>query len=367
MQHELQKGIITVENKKIAPITFASEVILNNGKNLQSAIDNGEIGSGSSGGESITSSSDYLPVDGGTVIFTIDGYTIHYTSGVIVVRGKPITITSGSVTYNASTWNKYNPNYSAVFVYNTVNNTFNIRNAYKVQPTLIDGDYTIFVSYYTTDFIIQSTGYPTKNFNMILAPYEKYISRLTVIGDSLSTNNRWLQHVTSDNKIKIGSVNLQAVAGATITAQGSGYASTVNAGDVVIIFQGTNDCLQEKDIGIMDDDINTISVYGVLKNMINKIYTIDPSIKILVVYGSPLYGYKATESKPNKYIADVKQYSTAIKEVCDLYNLPSIDLLSCIGINELNASTMLIDGCHYSEDGYKRLGNLIFEKLYSIL
>lgn len=369
MNHELKKGIISIEGKKIAPLTFGSEVILKSGSSLQDAIDNGEIGSGSSGGSTIVpSSSDFLPVEDGTVIFTIDDYTVKYTSGILLCRGMHYTINSGSITFTASDWNKGHPNYHYAFVFNTNDNTFYLRKGITSQPALSEGDYIIFLYYYhNAKGIIKSIGYPTKNFTMVLNPYEKYINRLTVIGDSLSVSNRWLQYVTTDNKIKIGSVNLQAIAGATMTGQGSGYASTVNAGDVVVIFQGTNDCLQEKPIGTMDDGISVNSVYGVLKNMVNIIYAKDPSIKILVVYGSPLYGYRATTEKPQKYIADVKQYSAAIKEVCDLYNLPSIDLLTSIGINELNYSTMQIDGCHYSNEGYKRLGNLIFEKLYTIL
>lgn len=365
MIHSLKKGILSIKGEKIAPITFGTEVILENGKTLQNSINDGDF---NSQGSAISSSNDFLSVDGGTIIFNIDGLNIKYTSGIVVIKGLPYTVSEGSLTFTASEWNIYNPNYSACFVYNVTDKSFHIRQGFKAQPTLEDGDYIVFVSYYYNNKLyIKTINYPVENFINSITNYDKSVKRLTVIGDSLSIGKRWLTYVLSNNKIKVDSVNLQALAGATITDQGVGYASSVKAGDVVIIFMGTNDCLREKTIGSIDDSPETSSVYGKLKAVISTIYNVDKTIKILIVGSSPLFGYKANDSMPEKYMNDVRPYNEAIKNVCNLYCIPFLNLLECIGINELNTSEMQVDGCHYSNTGYKRLANLIFEKLYTIL
>ena len=45
MIHSLKKGIISIEGEKIAPVTFGSEVILENGKTLQKSINDGDFNS----------------------------------------------------------------------------------------------------------------------------------------------------------------------------------------------------------------------------------------------------------------------------------------------------------------------------------
>ena len=150
--------------------------------------------------------------------------------------------------------------------------------------------------------------------------------------------------------------------------QGLAYANSVEAGDTVIFFMGTNDCLREVTIGSPTDDTSlTDSFCGKFKKIIETIYDKDKTIRMLVVGGSPLSGYESGLGHPAKYRADVIPYSNALKEICSQYAIPYLNLLENIGINSYNTSATQVDGCHYTPEMYKYLGNMIFEKLYSIL
>jgi lysophospholipase L1-like esterase len=241
---------------------------------------------------------------------------------------------------------------------------------YKSNPTLQDGDYIILVLFSDASGTWMKTlNYDNSFIKQKQLPYEKVINRLTIIGDSLTAVGKWYEVIDDyGSKLKVLKRNVQAVSGATLYEHGYGYAGSVQVGDVVILFMGTNDCLKEIPLGDPSTDNTSSTTFcGMFKKIIESMYDKDKSITILVVGGSPLNGYRYNESKPQKYYDDVKPFSEAIKTMCSQYAIPYLNLLENIGINSYNASETQIDGCHYSQAMYKRLGNMIYEKLYSIL
>lgn len=361
-----------------APVTLAECVYIGDGttttvkevlENIQSS---GGSGGGGTGDTNIVNVSGNVSVEGGNVFFEkTNTREITYSSGFLLINGKIYKITNGSVTAKDYTeWNPGNPNYTTYFVYNITSLSFAFRGAYQSNPALQDGDYIIFISYSdTTNSYFKTLSYDNRYIKQKQLPYEKLIKRLTIIGDSLTAVGKWYEVVDNyDTKLKVLSKNIQAVSGATLYSQGLGYAGNVSQGDIVILFMGTNDCLSEVTLGDpATDTSNSDTFCGKFKKVIETIYDIDKTIRMLVVCGSPLNGYRFNESKPKKYYNDVIQYSNATREMCKQYCLPCLNLLENIGINSYNTSETQIDGCHYSADMYKRLGNLIFEKLYSIL
>ena len=362
MSTKLQKKVIN----GIAPITLAECVMLGDGTNvnLKQKLET-LSGNGASSG---TSNS----VEGGNVFFEkTDTRTITYSSGNLLINGKLYGITEGSVTAKDYTeWNPGNPNYTCYFVYNVISNSFAFRGAYKTEPTLINGDFIIFISYSdSSNSYFKTFNYDNRYIRQKQNPYEKVIKRLTVIGDSLTAVGKWHEVAdTFDTKLKILNKNIQAVSGATLYSQGLGYASSVSVGDVVVLFMGTNDCLKDVTLGTVQDEPTTDSFCGRWKKIIETIY--DKSggnTVILVVGGSPLNGYSGGETYEKKYRDDVEKYDDAQRELCKLYSIPYLSLLENIGINHYNYSSTQIDGCHYTPDMYKRLGNLIYEELYRVL
>ena len=352
----------------VAPVTLAECVYMGDGttstvKEVLNNIINSSGSSGSSGNSS---------VEGGNVVFEKTGTRdITYSSGFLVINGKVYTITGGTATAKDYTeWNPGNPNYTTYFVYNINSLSFGFRGAFKSSPALQDGDYIILVLFSdASGSCMKTLNYDNRYIKQKLLPYEKVISRLTIIGDSLTAVGKWYEVIDDyGSKLKVLNRNVQAISGATLYGQGYGYAGSVQAGDTVILFMGTNDCLREISLGDSTTDTkSTDSFCGKFKQIIEYIYDKDKAIRILVVGGSPLNGYSSGLGHPAKYYADVKPYSEALKEMCNQYAIPYLNLLENIGINSYNASKTQIDGCHYSQAMYKHLGNMIYEKLYSIL
>lgn len=368
MSSELKPKVID----GVAPVTLAECVYIGDGSTstVKEVLESFKNSSGSTGSTGTTVISGNASVEGGNVFFerTADK-EITYSNGFLVINGKVYNITSGSITATDNTqWNPYNPNYTTYFVFNTKTLSFAFRGAYQAAPTLQDSDYIVFVSYNDGSTVyLKTLSYDNRYINQRQLPYEKVINRLTCIGDSLTHVGKWYELVNNnDTKLKVLSKNIQAISGATLSENGLTYASTVEAGDVVILFMGTNDCLKNLTLGDSTSDTSASDTFcGKFKKIIETIYDKDKTIRILVVGGSPLNGYDAGQGA--KYYADVIPYSNALKEICSQYAIPYLNLLENIGINSYNTSATQIDGCHYTPEMYKYLGNMIFEKLYSIL
>lgn len=364
MSTKLKKKLI----EGMAPITLAECVMIGDGTSdtLKDRLEKTQNNNTPTGSTNRSAS-----VEGGNVFFEkTDARTITYSAGQLVIQGKVYNITSGVASAKDYTeWNPGNPNYTTYFVFNVETEQFAFRGAFKSTPTLLSGDYIIFVSYSdNNNTYIKTLNYDNRYIKQKVSPYEKVINRLTVIGDSLTAVGKWYEVVDDYNtKLKVLNKNISAVAGATLYDNGLNLASSVQKGDTVVLFMGTNDCLREVTIGSIEDDSSTDSFCGRAKKIIESIYNKDMSIRILVVGGSPLNGYSSGLGHGAKYYKDVLPFDEALRGICKQYAIPYLSLIENIGINSYNHASTQIDGCHYTGDMYKMLGHMIYEKLYQII
>lgn len=127
--------------------------------------------------------------------------------------------------------------------------------------------------------------------------------------------------------------------------------------DLVTIFGGTNDYGGNKFLGTISDAKTVDTFYGNIKNVIDKILTLKPTVQL--VFFTPLKRgvFESQPVYPNANGAGffLPQYVKAIKEVCELYSIPVLDLYSEGGFNEYTLSSYTVDNLHPNEAGFVML------------
>lgn len=144
------------------------------------------------------------------------------------------------------------------------------------------------------------------------------------------------------------------------------------AAELVTLAFGINDWKGDRKLGAMEDDIATGGTfYSNMRYCIEKIQKDCPNAEIVVIapmnscrYGLAeknwALGYKFPRSKTLQHIYD------AMKEVCDYYGLPLIDLTHNEEINS-DIQNWLPDGVHPSLEKHARLAEILEEELKKVL
>jgi len=127
--------------------------------------------------------------------------------------------------------------------------------------------------------------------------------------------------------------------------------------DLITFWGGTNDYGGGKTVGTISDARTVDTFYGNVKKIIHTVLTLKPSIQM--AFFTPLKR-GAFESQPVYPAANgagyfLYQYVNAIKEVCELYSIPVLDLYSEGGLNEYTLSTYTVDNLHPNEAGFVML------------
>lgn len=152
------------------------------------------------------------------------------------------------------------------------------------------------------------------------------------------------------------------------------HVDTINFWDaeVVTIAYGVNDWKYNMKLGTMDDDIaKGGTFYSNMRYVIEKVQKDCPDAEIVVI--APLncsrygladknwgLGYKFSNNGTLQDIYD------AMKEVCDHYGLPLVDLLHNEEING-DITNWLPDGVHPSMQKHLRLAEILEEELKKVL
>ena len=174
--------------------------------------------------------------------------------------------------------------------------------------------------------------------------YQSYHSLLYRVENQWDTN---YAGITPDIILFMGNMN---------DGTGTGESSGLN--DLGISGWKTGGAL---DVGTPSDDINTQSVYGCAKRLLEDLITKYPSAQIGWILSTPRASSASTywPDKPNEYGHGwFEDYITAIKYQCEQYNVPVLDLYHESGFrptNTTNMNTYMDDGTtHPNTAGLKK-------------
>jgi len=144
------------------------------------------------------------------------------------------------------------------------------------------------------------------------------------------------------------------------------------AAELVTLAFGVNDWKGNQKLGSMEDNIETGGTfYSNMRYCIEKILNDNPDAEIVVIsplnscrFGNAETGWGLGYSfSRNGTLQDIYD---AMKEVCDYYDLPLIDLLHNEQINN-DMINWFPDGVHPSEEKHARLAEILEEELKKVL
>ena len=133
--------------------------------------------------------------------------------------------------------------------------------------------------------------------------------------------------------------------------------------DLIVVFGGTNDFNHgDATIGCFEDRCDT-TFYGAMHTLICNLYNKYP--KTRVIFMTPLHRLVEhhTTKKHNDRFVTLKDYVNVIKEVCEYYGVPVLDLYSTSGLQpnvEINRELYMTDGLHPTDLGAKRIADILY-------
>jgi lysophospholipase L1-like esterase len=140
----------------------------------------------------------------------------------------------------------------------------------------------------------------------------------------------------------------------------------VEGADVVVVFGGTNDFGHgDAPLGCFDDR-SEYTFYGAMHSLINRLVTRYPDAT--VVFMTPLHrtSESVTVNEIGQPTVRMKYYVDAIREVCEYYSVPVLDLYASSGLQPaipVIKERFMPDGLHPNNAGAK----IIAERLYGFL
>ena len=192
------------------------------------------------------------------------------------------------------------------------------------------------------------------------------------VGDSITASNdsywKWMAGLLGVDAVGMGvngsCVSAKSDKGTAASPLISRY-TEIPEKDLIVIFMGTNDYGHGTPLGTIDDTTD-VSFYGALNVVIP--YIQKTYVHSRLVWATPLhrYGY-GSETSAHDYIPNASghilaDYVHAIKEVCERYSIPVIDLFSISGFNPaLSAvrTTYMPDGLHPNAAGGLKVANIM--------
>jgi lysophospholipase L1-like esterase len=149
------------------------------------------------------------------------------------------------------------------------------------------------------------------------------------------------------------------------------YSFMVNDGDVIFVAGGTNDFQYSWSAFGEMADRTPYTFYGALHTLCLGLLTKYPTATI--VFCTPIkrsQGSYSTPDSTNTLGKTLKDYAEAIKEVCEYYSIPVIDLYSKSGLNPHVASqAYLFDELltHPTQEGHDMIARVVTAQLKTIV
>ncbi|ENX30021.1 MULTISPECIES: SGNH/GDSL hydrolase family protein [Acinetobacter] len=181
------------------------------------------------------------------------------------------------------------------------------------------------------------------------------------LGDSITARGWYQPHVVSELGLAsyvnfgVGGTTLARKTTSDTTAMSVRYEGMDATADLITVWGGVNDFGYSYGsntgtvLGIMGDtSIDT--VYGALKTIIEGLITKYPLAKIAFIITPPVSSGMGMRS-PNAKGFRLEQYCQAVREVCEYYSIPYLDLYKQSGINEKNINIMTSNVSGTAPDG----------------
>ena len=147
--------------------------------------------------------------------------------------------------------------------------------------------------------------------------------------------------------------------------------NSIPEADLIQIFMGTNDYGFNTPLGTISDTTD-VSFYGALNVIIPALQAKYPASRLVFVTPLHRYGQHDLDYDNDKNTAGyaLVDYVKAIKEVCEFYSVPVIDLFNISGLNpslEAVRNMYMPDGLHPNTEGHRHIANIMenYLNLYS--
>ena len=101
-----------------------------------------------------------------------------------------------------------------------------------------------------------------------------------------------------------------------------------------------------------------------VKALIEAILELNPTAKIVIIGCHNIWDYYRPDIyEPVNGKNRIADYIEKLDEIANYYGLPFIDMYHDSGINEFSAKKFLADGCHPTPEGYKRISEILIQRL----
>ena len=249
----------------------------------------------------------------------------------------------------------------------------------KIGANTVEYDTGFLVTVLSTGrkYTVTKTGMVTPNTNSWLGKTAVFVGDSITYGVGTEEGKRYWELL--ENELNLSSVTGMGISGSCISAQsdyGTRNTPLINRynnipnKDLIVVFMGTNDYGHETPLGTITDE-EDISFYGALNVIIPALKEAHKNSRIVFVTPMHRYGFGKSNITGNSFTYDnvkngvgytLKDYVDAIKEVCDSYSIPVIDLFSVDNLDPSNVdikNKYFPDGLHPNSEGHKIMANLL--------
>lgn len=152
------------------------------------------------------------------------------------------------------------------------------------------------------------------------------------------------------------------------------YKTMDDEADIIFVMGGVNDFLNDIPMGYFGST-NPTTFYGALHQLLSGLYRKYPHAQL--IFATPAkekFTKHNGRTYPNSFQLNGQYHSqidyvNAIKQVCDRFSIPVIDLYSISGISPFLAAQqpLMPDGLHYTAEAYQLLAKRIAGQLKPFL
>ena len=185
------------------------------------------------------------------------------------------------------------------------------------------------------------------------------------IGSSITADNKYQQIVQKELGFK--TVQIDAELDQSIRTMADRITSeNLRDMDLITIFGETDDFAHSNILGTINDDKNTLSYYGELKMVTEKIIAAKEKDTV-VFFITPMkrgeFNEEPSYTEPNANGSKLEEYVNAMKEVAGLYHIPVIDLYEKSAFHEETFAQLTVDNLHPNNQGYENISMVMIEGL----